>query len=122
MNKELPTIYDDELLKINGGRGMSEYAIREFISKRFKYEGLNIYIEQGGYGPHLHIDQKTLDSDNIEKEISISTIFEIPSIIQDENHLIFWLWKCVQERVLHEAAEFFKVDGIKLFNPHKEEK
>lgn len=81
-------------------------------------------LENQEYPPEglwrLRIHHKTVDSETL-KPIILVRIKTISAArhISPENLLNF-LWRAVRDAFVHEADEFFKVDGVALHHPHHE--
>lgn len=69
------------------------------------------------YGLRFEIIHRTIDSETL-KPVTIAQSSIMPEEFYDERELARWLYTVVQERYLHEAAEFFKIDGRAPFHPH----
>jgi hypothetical protein len=66
----------------------------------------------------LVISMFVTDSDNLEQQSWVHMKHPIPPL-KDERSFYSWLRHTLHICEMHEADEFFKVDGIKLFDPHR---
>lgn len=59
-----------------------------------------------------------IDTDNHQRLISLSFETFIPDMVKDDFDWPRWLLHAIMEVEDHEAREFFKIDGVKVFDPH----
>lgn len=58
------------------------------------------------------------NTDNPEQMIEVNLSRGIPSFVHPDFPWEHWLLDQIMEIERHEAQEFFKIDGIKVFDPH----
>lgn len=94
---------------------------REAVSKllqSFTYKpGWTFYVEADG----LIIDALVIDSDNLEKTIRVQFGVSIPFYADAKFPWDRWLLDQIKMVEDHEAREFFKINGVKVFDPHGKE-
>lgn len=90
----------------------------------FEYKpGWSQYIQHeladdGAGGWHLFIVSNTENSLKPNEKISVRHGFLIPAASYNKNSWMNWLlMRCVDVET-HEACEFFKIDGVRVFAPH----
>lgn len=85
------------------------------LLRNFTYKpGWNFYIGPDG----LIIEALVTDSDNPKQNIRVSFGIGIPSFVRPEFPWDRWLLDQIMTVEDHEAREFFKIDGVKVFDPH----
>jgi hypothetical protein len=85
------------------------------ILQSFTYKpGWKFSVMEG----HLVINFKAVDTDNTENLIPISFVQGIPTLVRDDYPWDRWLLDMIMEVERHEAQEFFKINGVKVFDPH----
>lgn len=79
-----------------------------------------IHVHHGSIAGHKFvIYHRTIDSETLEP-VSVAQSNPLPlDMISDEKDFARWIWKVITARYLHEAAEFFKIDGIAVHHPHR---
>lgn len=67
----------------------------------------------------FHVEDTATPDD--EKHIHISMSFPIPlDYFTDERQAVYWILQRIDEAEAHETREWFKLDGVAVFDPHKE--
>lgn len=96
----------------------------EAFMRRVSYHGVSIRATQDFDRPNLvlfHIAAKVPDSQYPSMTVDVTHFKKVPlDYIYDEDHLKIFLRKELHMRAMHEADEFFKIDGVAAFNPHQE--
>jgi len=98
---------------------------RELIEK-VSYHGMLFYVDEGQFLNERHnevmrlvIRHRVLDAETL-KPNEVTHIFNYRyDMIYSEEEFYHWVWKCVKDRILHEAAEFFLIDGKRAHDPHE---
>lgn len=58
------------------------------------------------------------DTDNVENIISVNNEVVIPRFVDERFPWDRWLLDQIMNVERHEAQEFFKINGVKVFDPH----
>lgn len=66
----------------------------------------------------LIIRATVIDTDNLTKTTPLTYTRGLPLYVQDTFDWTRWLLAQIMIVEDHEAREFFKIDGVKVFNPH----
>lgn len=93
-------------------------ALKELLS-RFTYRpgwDFNILRERDTY--ILHISADVVDSDNPHKIAPLQFAHGIPQFVPPAFDWQRWLLDMIMEVERHECREFFKIDGVKVYDPH----
>ena len=91
---------------------------------RVRFHGMELAIsESEAYFRHFHfrIVHAVLDADTLVPTKIVTSIWVEKRIFFDEADFLKWVWHQVRQRVLHEAGEFFKIDGKRVHDPHASE-
>jgi hypothetical protein len=67
------------------------------------------------------IEHEVLDAVTLKPETIYTRFVEPTDAFPDADALLKFMWTNVRIRVLHEAAEFFLVDGKRVHDPHANE-
>lgn len=95
---------------IDDGRESLERLLQTFT---YKPDWAFTIIEEG-----LLIRLIAVDTDNHRNRIPITFSIGIPSFVRPDFPWDRWLLDQIMEVEKHEAREFFKVNGVKVFDPH----
>lgn len=113
---------------------MTLEQFKDLAEKRLKVYGMTIsvrpsrelkYDSAKGDRAHLYIeiliDHRTIDSDTFEPITIRQSTHLMPDYIElfDESEAVRYLHRVIRERFIHEADEFFKIDGVRPFHPHE---
>lgn len=98
---------------------------RELIA-RVSYHGMIFEIYDGQFMQErfseviqLLIRHKVTDAGTLKlTEVTTKCNYRY-DMIRDENDFYNWVWRMVKDRMLHEAGEFFLIDGRRVHDPHK---
>lgn len=74
----------------------------------------------GPLGRFLCVFATTPDSTDLSRERTTQHMFELPPVA-DERGLVRWVFDQLLLAELHEAGEFFSVDGFRPFFPHHQD-
>lgn len=74
--------------------------------------------EDGSGGLHLFIVSESADSFDFTKRIRVRHGFLVPNATYNRDEWAAWIFDRVREVETHEAAEFFRIDGVREFAPH----
>lgn len=69
-------------------------------------------------GWRLHIISDTEDSLNPEQRINVNHAFPVPPASYNRDTWLAWLFDRIIDVETHEAGEFFRVDGERIYSPH----
>lgn len=72
---------------------------------------------QGSVGTTLVITTATVNSYRPEQPIYVNHLFVVPAASYDQRSWQRWLFECFHQVELHEAMEFFTIDGAKPYAP-----
>lgn len=72
----------------------------------------------GSGGLALHIVSDTEDSFNFKRRIRVNHAFLVPPASYNRDVWAAWLFDRVRDVESHEAAEFFRINGVREFAPH----
>jgi len=76
----------------------------------------------GGPGNRfLCVFATTPDSNNPATDRCTQHMFELPSPLPDKRELVRWAFDRLLLCELHEAGEFFRVDGFRPYMPHHQD-
>jgi hypothetical protein len=91
--------------------------------KSIKYKPKwNIYINENKGGPTLAMAVWVPDVRTPGKETMLVHQVKIPMTLCGKLQFINWVFRKVQQMELHEAMEWFTVEGRRIFDPHEHEK
>jgi hypothetical protein len=76
------------------------------------------YDEDGAGGLHFFVISHTPDSLNPDQMISVRHGFLVPPASYNRDTWAAWLFDRIRDVETHEAAEFFRLDGLREFAPH----
>lgn len=68
-------------------------------------------------GTTLVIQTNTVNSYQQDQRLRVNHLFPVPAATYNRESWQDWLFSCVQLVEAHEAAEFFEVDGVKVYAP-----
>lgn len=96
---------------------------------RVSYHDMKFRVDDGNFmGSHeatvlrLILDHSVLDAATLKPGV-VRTSFNVHyAQLRDEADFYAWVWRMVQQRVLHEAGEFFLIDGHRVHDPHLHER
>lgn len=72
-----------------------------------------------GYGQEvIHITEHVLERDSGEPIVLGGMPCGRPPKDATDDEIVFWIYEQVQRHVLHELAEAFHVDGVRMLDPH----
>lgn len=100
-----------------------EYFAEEANNRQF-YLG----AEQYGFDPyHLHFKMPAIDADdpNLERRSFLQKQVKIDKILldrMDEEQMTRFIFHQIQKMESHECSEFFRLDGNKIYDPHRKER
>jgi hypothetical protein len=69
-------------------------------------------------GWRFHVISDTPDSFNFARRIRVNHAFPIPPASWNRDTWAAWLFDRIRDVESHEAAEFFRIDGVREFAPH----
>jgi hypothetical protein len=72
---------------------------------------------QGSEGLTLTITTNTVNSYHQDQPIYVNHLFIVPAAAYDRRSWQRWLFECFHQVELHEAMEFFTIDGTKPYAP-----
>jgi hypothetical protein len=72
---------------------------------------------QGSIGTTVVITTDTINSYHHDKPMYVNHLFIVPAAAYDERSWRRWLFECFHQVELHEAMEFFEIDGEKPYAP-----
>lgn len=72
---------------------------------------------QGSIGLTLVITTDTINSYRHDEPMRVNHLFVVPAASYDERSWRRWLFECFHQVELHEAMEFFTIDGQKPYAP-----
>jgi hypothetical protein len=75
----------------------------------------------GPLNRYLCVHATTPDSNEPARSRTTQHQFEIPADVSDYRTLSRWVFDCLLLCELHEAGEFFAVDGFRPFMPHHQD-
>lgn len=75
----------------------------------------------GPLGRYLCVFAYTPDSGAPERNRRTQHMFNIPEDLDDDHAAARWVFECLLLVELHEAGEFFAVDGQRPFFPHHQD-
>jgi hypothetical protein len=98
-------------------------VLKELIPKVTYKSGWKIYVEHemaddGAGGWHLFIISRTENSLIPEQTIRVRHGFLIPAASYNRDTWTAWVFNRCRDVETHEAGEFFRVDGVRVFAPH----
>lgn len=96
-------------------------GLRELVSRLVYKPGWMIYLGTDNEDDRwltLHIVSETQDSYDEFKTMRVNHSFLVPMASYNEVNWLAWLFERVRDVEAHEAGEFFKVDGLRVFAPH----
>lgn len=73
---------------------------------------------QGCTGLTLTITVQVPDSYHHDRKIPVAHLFPVPPAAYNRASWCRWLFECFHQVELHEAMEFFTIDGDKVFAPN----
>lgn len=76
------------------------------------------YDDDGSGGLQLQIISDTEDSFNFRQRIRVRHSFLVPHASYNRDVWAAWVFDRVRDVETHEAAEFFRIDGVREFAPH----
>lgn len=80
-------------------------------------DGWEFQVHEGPDGlTRLIIEAWAVDAYDQTRTVRIHRDF---LTMRPEEHFLQWVWHCITEAEIHEASEFFHVDGIKPYDPHR---
>lgn len=82
------------------------------------FQLVRIVEPDGSGGLTLWIVSDTEDSMNPKKRIRVCHSFLVPLATYNRDTWAAWIFDRVRDVETHEAAEFFKLDGLREFAPH----
>lgn len=90
----------------------------EFMPRWLVYLGTE-YADDGAGGLHLFIVSDTEDSMNPGERMRVRHGFLVPAASYNEANWTAWVFDRFRDVLAnHEAGEFFRVDGVRVFAPH----
>jgi hypothetical protein len=66
----------------------------------------------------LHIVSETQDAYDPSRVVRVNHSFLVPMATYNEVTWLAWLFDRIRDVESHEAGEFFKVEGLRVFAPH----
>ncbi len=72
----------------------------------------------GSGGLALNIISETVNSFDFKRTIRVRHRFLVPAASYNRDTWAAWLFDRVRDVESHEAAEFFRIDGVREFAPH----
>lgn len=94
--------------------GLNEEPLRDILRK-FTYKPDWSFTIRDGM---LIIKTFAPDTDDMKSIVPVSTVASIPRFVRAEFPWDRWLLDQIMSVEDHEAREFFKIDGVKVFDPH----
>lgn len=91
-----------------------EQPLRELLHTFTYKPGWTFHIKAG----HLIIRTIVIDTDNPEQTIQVDFGVGLPSYVRDDFDWTHWLFHHIMTVEDHEAREFFKINGVKVYDPH----
>lgn len=67
---------------------------------------------------HLVVRATVIDTDNPNQEVPLGFEISLPSFTDPVFDWTDWLFRQIMTIEQHEAQEFFKINGVKVFDPH----
>jgi hypothetical protein len=98
-------------------------GLRDLVSRLAYKPGWLMYLsvdhdEDGSGGLTFFVVSDTADSYQPDQRIRVRHGFLVPRASYNERTWMAWLFDRVRDVEAHEAGEFFKVDGVRVFAPH----
>lgn len=101
-------------------------AEAQAVLARVGFHGMRFSIlhhddERMEFDPRLFyfvVEHDVLDAATLRPTTIYTRFAEPAEAFPDDESLLAFLWVNVQQRVLHEAKEFFLVDGRRVHDPH----
>ena len=101
---------------------------RQLLTK-VSYHGMEFRIDGGRFleTDFDHIAQITIihrvvDAETLKPNIITHSFNTHIASFRNPDDFYRWVWDCVRQRVIHEAQEFFLVDGVRVNDPYKHDK
>lgn len=66
----------------------------------------------------LVIQGRVIDTDDFSKVILLNFSASLPEAVRPDFDWTCWLFDRIMEVERHEAQEFFKINGVKVYDPH----
>lgn len=114
----------NELVGTNPAAGIFEQPFdpQSFLN-RVSYKDWRFELQRSGMNLFLVARRVMTDSDNPlgKTEIISSRMIQQDGAIPSElrRGFVHLIWEMIKEGELHEAAEWFKVDGVAPYHPHR---
>ena len=94
---------------------MIEEKLLKDLLQTFTYRpGWKFFVLDGA----IHVQAMVIDTDDHERMTPLRFVRPLPQFTRDDFDWTRWLLYIVLEVEDHEAREFFKIDGVKVFDPH----
>lgn len=100
----------------------------ERLLKRVSYHGMKLSVMPGlfmgesfGDMVRLVIEMAVLDSETLKPTVVTATYNQRIEIFRSDDDFYRWVWYNVRDRAIHEAREFFKIDGVAPHHPHRDD-
>ena len=95
-------------------RGINEEPLRQLLA-RFKYRpDWSFKIIEA----ELHINLIAIDANAQSKNAPIHYRQALPRYVRDDYDWVRWLFEVIRVVETHEMKEFFRIDGVPVFDPH----
>lgn len=91
-----------------------EEPLRKLLQVFTYRPGWTFKIERG----MLLIQAMVIDTDDHKRRTPLNFAQILPEFVRDDFDWTHWLFYKIMEVEDHEAREFFKIDGVKVFDPH----
>lgn len=93
---------------------LQEEPLKKLLQKFTYRPGWTFEVEAGT----LIVRAIVIDTDDPTRTTPLSFAQIIPQYVPDDFDWTRWLLRKIMEIEDHEAREFFKIDGVKVFDPH----
>jgi hypothetical protein len=99
---------------------MTLRQLNEALKEVTYRSGYNIEVFNNPYeGPYLSVKVWVEDASNSGGELELRINSPIPNIARyDNEHFYEWLLERLIKIEIHEVCEFFRVGGVKFYDPH----
>ncbi len=74
--------------------------------------------EDGSGGLTFHIVSNAVDSFDFKTPMMVNHLFLVPLATYNRNNWAAWIFDRIRDVETHEAAEFFRLNGVREFAPH----
>lgn len=110
------------ILKIRYKPGFEIKLTGDTLTSMYHVYSCNLVILEP-YCVRMRMTCIDADDLSLRKQSSLDNVWIVdPYLLEHmtEREMVRFLFNKIKELEIHETAEFFRVDGIKVFDPHKE--